>query len=189
MRHEIPPDLRTLGADLRALRKSRGLTLIALAESLGKSVGWLSQVERDISEPSIADLREIAAILNVQLASLFRAVAIPGEEGLIVRANARRPIGSRTAGSVEELLSPDLTDDFVMIHTTFEAGSALEKTAKRPTQEVGYVVSGEFDLTVDDTVYHLCAGDSFRLRGQSYRWANPHNTACTVIWTIAPPVY
>ena len=33
---------QTLGADLRALRKARGVTLAALADALGRSVGWLS---------------------------------------------------------------------------------------------------------------------------------------------------
>ncbi|MEJ6399246.1 helix-turn-helix domain-containing protein [Yoonia sp. 208BN28-4] len=189
MLHSLPPDTRTLGADLRALRKSRGLTLTALADTLGKSVGWLSQVERDLSEPSISDLRAFAAALDVQIASLFSAVTAAGEDGLIVRSTARRPIGSRIAGSVEELLSPDLTDDFVMIHTTFEPQSALTEAVTRPTQEVGYVVSGQFDLWIDDTEFHLTAGDSFRIRGQSYHWANPHDAPCVIIWVIAPPVY
>lgn len=189
MLHNPPEDIRTLGADLRALRKSRGLTLVDLAEALGKSVGWLSQVERDISEPSISDLRQFAKVLDVQIASLFRVATAPGEEGLIVRAIARRPIGSRTAGSVEELLSPDLTDDFIMIHTTFEAGSALAEAVSRPTQEVGYVVSGKCDLWIDDVQFHLSAGDSFRVRGQSYHWANRHAEPCVIIWVIAPPVY
>ena len=34
----------TLGVDLRALRKSRGVTLTDLSEKMGRSVGWLSQV-------------------------------------------------------------------------------------------------------------------------------------------------
>ena len=42
---------RTIGADIRALRKARGLTLVGLAGMLSRSVGWLSQVERDKSEP------------------------------------------------------------------------------------------------------------------------------------------
>jgi transcriptional regulator with XRE-family HTH domain len=42
---------KTLGADVRTLRKARGLTLSQMAESMGKSVGWLSQVERDLSTP------------------------------------------------------------------------------------------------------------------------------------------
>ena len=189
MKHDIPLDARTLGADLRALRKARGLTLIALAEALGKSVGWLSQVERDKSEPTVADLRAMAKELDVSVSSLFRPASAVGEEGLIVRANARRPIGSRIAGSTEELLSPDLTDDFEMIHSVFEPGAELKEFATRPTQEVGYIVSGNFNLWIDDELFHLTAGDSFRIRGHNYRWANPYDVRCVVIWVIAPPIY
>ena len=56
-------DLNTLGADIRALRKARGLTLAELAQTLGRSVGWLSQVERDMSEPGVNDLRDLARAL------------------------------------------------------------------------------------------------------------------------------
>ncbi|MEL6572740.1 MAG: helix-turn-helix domain-containing protein [Pseudomonadota bacterium] len=189
MKHDIPPHTRTLGADLRALRKARGLTLAALAVKLEKSVGWVSQVERDISAPSMADLRGFAEILDVSVSSLFRTAAAPGEEGLIVRADARRPLGARVAGSTEQLLSPDLTDDFEMIHTVFEPHAALMEPVARPTQEVGYVVSGQLDLTINGDKFHMNAGDSFRIRGQSYTWANPHDDPCLVIWVIAPPVY
>ena len=71
----------TLGADLRALRKSRGLTLSDMAESLGRSVGWLSQVERDLSDPSISDLREIAALLGVPDFNVIPARGCPRARG------------------------------------------------------------------------------------------------------------
>ena len=94
--------LDTLGADLRSLRKSRGLKLSGLAEAVGKSVGWLSQVERDLSEPSIDDLRKLAKALNIPISMLFgQAKAAPDEAGFIVRKSARRPIGSTEAGLVE----------------------------------------------------------------------------------------
>ena len=189
MIHEPPLDARTLGADLRALRKSRGLTLAALAETLGRSVGWLSQVERDISAPSIDDLRDMAAALDVSVSSLFRAQAAPGEEGHIVRAHARRPIGSREAGLVEELLSPDLTDDFEVVHSTFEPGARKIGTTTRPTQELGYIASGRLRLWIGARRFDLKTGDSFRIRNEPYRWENPHDTPCVVIWVIAPPVY
>ena len=63
--------VRTLGAELRALRKARGHTLTDLSEALGRSVGWLSQVERDLSDPSISDLRHIAEVLGVPMSFLF----------------------------------------------------------------------------------------------------------------------
>ncbi len=189
MLHTPPHEIRTLGADLRALRKARGMTLAGVADELGKSVGWVSQVERDLSEPSISDLRQFARMLDVSVSSLFRVAAAAGEEGYIVRADARRPIGSRETGLVEELLSPDLTDDFEMVHSTFAANSKMGEPISRPTQEVGYIISGELDLWIDNTLFHLKSGDSFRIRGQRYRWENPHDLPCIAIWAIAPPVY
>lgn len=189
MRHELPSEARTLGADLRALRRARGLTLQALADVLERSVGWLSQVERDLSQPGVTDLRHIAAALDVSVSSLFRAKAPAGEDGLIVRAGARRPIGSREAGLVEELLSPDLTDDFEMVHSVFEPHAQIKEPVARPTQEVGYILSGHLDLWIAGTLFHLAPGDSFRIRGEPFRWINPHDAPCVVIWVIAPPVY
>ena len=190
MKLDHPATTPSLGADLRALRKARGLTLSDLSDMLGRSVGWLSQVERDMSEPSITDLRQLAKALDIAVSSLFRQSAAPVEEqGCIVRASARRPIGSREAGLVEELLSPDLTDDFEVVHSTFEPGACLDDANARPTQEVGYLVSGRLDLEISGAWHALSAGDSFRLRGEPYRWKNPHNEPAVVIWVIAPPIY
>ncbi|MEL6959346.1 MAG: helix-turn-helix domain-containing protein [Pseudomonadota bacterium] len=189
MIHDMPAESRTLGADLRALRKSRGLTLADLGEALGRSVGWLSQVERDMSEPSISDLRQMARALDVSMSSLFRSAAPEDEQGIIVRSDARRPIGSRAAGLVEELLSPDLTDDFEMVHSTFEPGGEIAEPVTRPTQEVGYIVSGRLDLWIDGKTFSLKQGDSFRIRGEPFRWMNPYAAPCVAIWVIAPPVY
>lgn len=181
---------QTLGADIRALRKARGLTLADLAQSLGRSVGWLSQVERDKSDPGVNDLRDLAAALDVSVSSLFSAGPAPvGEAGYVVRSNTRRPIGSRSAGLVEELLSPDLTDDFEMLHSTFEPGATLSTAVSRPTQEVGYILSGRLTLWIGDRKFDLAPGDSFRIKGEEFRWENPHDIPCQVIWVIAPPVY
>ncbi|MCB1461388.1 MAG: helix-turn-helix transcriptional regulator, partial [Nitratireductor sp.] len=122
------PRAGTLGADLRALRKARGLTLAELATRLDRSVGWLSQVERDLSVPSVADLRRASVELDVPVATLSGPVPAPGDEaGYIVRAGARRPIGLGKEGLSEELLSPDLTDDFEMVHSTFAPGSRIDR--------------------------------------------------------------
>ena len=181
---------RTLGADLRALRKARDKTLSDLAGQLGRSVGWLSQVERDLSEPSISDLRQIAGVLGVPMSLLFGHDSAPAhEQGHVVRAGARRPMGSGEEGLIEELLSPDLTDDFEVIHSTFQPGSRMQTPAQRPTQEVGYIISGQLDLRIAERCFTVGPGDSFRFRGEPYAWANPYDSPAVVIWVIAPPVY
>jgi transcriptional regulator with XRE-family HTH domain len=180
----------SLGVDLRALRKARGVTLQGLAESSGKSVGWLSQVERDISHPSIEELKALAKVLGVPVSIFFgQTAAVSGEEGYVVRSQARRRVGNRENGLTEELLSPDLTDDFEVIHSTFEAGSERMDFEMRPTQEVGYLKSGILRLWVGGRQFDLEPGDSFRIRGEPYRWANLGAVDATVIWVIAPPVY
>ncbi|SNR65364.1 helix-turn-helix domain-containing protein [Puniceibacterium sediminis] len=190
MQHAVPSHIPTLGADLRALRKARHLTLAELASRLGRSVGWLSQVERDLSEPSVSDLRHISAALDVSLSTLFGQAGGPAEEaGHIVRCGARRTIGSGTAGLVEELLSPDLTDDFEVVHSTFQPHSQIREMVIRPTQEVGYLVSGQLDLEIGKARFTLNPGDSFRIRGEPFRWINPYDAPAVAIWVIAPPVY
>lgn len=188
--HQGHPEPPTLGADLRALRKARGRTLSDLAQDLGRSVGWLSQVERDLSTPSISDLRQVAKALGVSISMLARhRPAVAEEDGYVVRRGTRRAIGSRVSGLEEELLSPDLTDDFEVVHSTFQPGSEIGETVTRPTQEVGYLVSGRLDLVIGDRAFTIHPGDSFRIRGEPHRWANPYHETAIAIWVIAPPVY
>ena len=98
-------------------------------------------------------------------------------------------MGSTVAGLVEELLSPDLTDDFEMVHSTFQPHSRITDLVSRPTQEVGYVVSGTLQIEIAGKAHLLNPGDSFRIRGEPFRWANRSDTPAVVIWVIAPPVY
>ena len=182
--------LDTIGAGLRSLRDGRGLTLCDLAEAVRQSVGWLSQVERDLSEPSTDDLRELAKALNILVSMLFgQAKAAPDEAGAIVRKSARRPIGSTDAGLVEELLSPDLTNDFEVVRSTFTPGAKLEHPVTRPTQEVGYLISGMLDLIISEKRFTIKSGDSFRILGEPFHQENPNATPAIAIWVIAPPVY
>jgi len=184
------PHSATLGADIRALRKARGLTLAEIAAKLDRSVGWFSQVERDMSEPSISDLRQIAECLGVPMSMLFAHSAAPADEqGHIVRAGSRRPMGSGEEGLIEELLSPDLTDDFEMVHSTFQPHSHMQTPANRPTQEVGYLVSGQLDLKIGGREYTVGPGDSFRIKHEPYQMSNPYDEPAVAVWVIAQPVY
>ena len=60
-----------IGSDIRALRRSRNWTLNDLAEQLDRSVGWLSQVERNVSEPALDDIRKIAGLFSLPFSFFF----------------------------------------------------------------------------------------------------------------------
>lgn len=172
------------------MRKARGLTLAEIGGKLRRSIGWLSQVERGLSAPSLGDLRAFAEIFGVPLSLFFGHEAQnDGERGVVVRAGRRRSLGTSDSGLVEELLSPDLGGSFEMLRSVFAPGGELEKTALRQTEEAGYVVSGKFDIEIDGIWHRLAEGDSFRFAAKPFRWKNPGTEPAVVVWVVSPPVY
>jgi Predicted transcriptional regulators len=179
-----------LGDEIRKLRKARGKSLADLAQAIGRSVSFVSQVERGHAEPSIADLKGIARELEVQLGWFFLLDDIPARErGHVVRRNTRRRLGTETDGLIEELLSPDIGGTFETFLSVFAPGSALPYTAERDTEEEGYVVKGTLDLWIGDEKFRLNAGDSFRIVREPFRWVNPTDSETVVVWVISPPIY
>lgn len=180
----------TLGRDLRALRKSRGLTLTQLADLSDRSVGFISQVERGISDPSIKDLRTLAKVLDVPLSLLFMSEdPDPLERDYIVRKGARRSLGTKIDGIVEELLSPDLGGSFEMFRSVIEPFVEQAEPVDRPTEEAGYIVQGTIDIWIDEQKFSLTKGDSFRFDHKPCRWHNTGNVQAIIIWVVSPPVY
>jgi len=180
-----------IGADIRALRKARGITLQALCQAVGRSVGWLSQVERGMAEPSVRDLGLIADRLGVSISLFFRSASqCPEEQGIVLRNDERVPIGSRESGLIEELLSPSLSGSFEMIRSVFEPG-ADSGGPRRPRgrENGGFVISGRLTLEIDGAAFKLGPGDSFQFVDAEYAWRNATDERVVVIWVVSPPVY
>lgn len=179
-----------VAADIRALRKSRGITLVDFAKGLDRSVGFASQIERGLSEPSINDLRNIARIFDVPISFFFGANSDEFPEARhVVREGKRRRLGNPDAKLIEELLSPDLGGSFEILRCEFAPGAELPTPQQRDTEEAGHVISGTFDIEIDGIWYTLHAGDSFRFAGAPYRWRNQHNQTAILIWVVSPPAY
>ncbi|MBT6610199.1 MAG: helix-turn-helix transcriptional regulator [Rhodospirillaceae bacterium] len=183
----------TVGQQVREMRRARGMTLQQLADGIGRSVGYVSQVERNISSVDIRNLHEIAGALGVGINWFFQGDggAAADEHGVVVRRGRRRKLDFPGAGITEELLSPGLNGAFEMILGTFQPGAqAGEKNYSRPGEEAGLVLQGELELWVGDTRYHLHEGDSFQFPlNEPHRSRNPGETQAVVLWVIAPPTY
>ena len=178
-----------IGSDIRALRRSRNWTLNDLAEQLDRSVGWLSQVERNVSEPALDDIRKIAGLFLLPVSFFFTDAAVSDEAAYIVRAGSRRIMSDAPKGLAESLLSPDLGGAFEIVHSVFAPGAACPEPFVRPTEEAGYVLEGSLVLFIDGVRFELYSGDSFHFAGEEITWINEGKTNAVLIWVIAPPVY
>ena len=179
----------SIGADIRALRRSRGWTLSDLAEQLERSVGWLSQVERGQSELALADIRGVAVLFDLPVSFFFSQSPDTAEAAYVVRGDSRRTMSDDGKGLVESLLSPDLGGAFEIVHSVFEAGARCPEPFVRPTEEAGYVIEGSLTLIIDGERFILKQGDSFRFAGETISWVNEGEAPAMLIWVIAPPVY
>lgn len=182
-----------LGPQIRELRKSRGLTLTDLARLTGLSIGHLSQVERGLSTPTIRQLQQIAAAMEVQIGWFFRteAPADGAEDAVVVRAGARRRLEIGRSGITDELLVPSLDGPLEMLLCTIEPGSGSgAEPYTHEGDEAGFLLSGEMEIWVDDRRYHLTAGDSFAFAStRPHRYRCIGSTAAKVLWVITPPTY
>ena len=182
---------RHIGQDIRGLRKARDLTLAALAEATGLSVGYLSLIERDLATPSIKALHAISRALGVTVSWFFEAGEVPDEErGLVVRRHRRRRL-DYSAGVVDELLSPTLTGALELLASRFPPGaSSGDEPYTHAGEEAGIVLRGRLELWVDGKVLRLEAGDSFGFASTlPHRYHNPGTEEAEVIWAITPPSY
>lgn len=184
---------RHLGHQVRDLRRAKGVTIPDLAARIDRSVGWLSQIERGISQVTISALHQIAQALEVQVSWFFAqgATPTPDEVGVVVRKANRRRLDFHGSGVHEEILSPTLSGQLLLVESTFEPGASTgDRDRERRGEESGLVLSGLLELHVDGRTLLLGPGDSFAFtRTGPHRCHNPGQEKTVVLWVITPPSY
>src|SRR5262245_6096088 len=109
----------SLGERIHALRDSRGRSLKQLASSTGLTQSFLSEVERDLTSPSVASLRKIAEALGTSVATFFAGGTANGR---LVRKDARAQMIHPKRRWRDSLLTPSLNGKLQVIWTEIEPG-------------------------------------------------------------------
>ncbi|XWN32363.1 MAG: XRE family transcriptional regulator [Devosia sp.] len=181
-----------VGKEIRDLRKARGMTLAGLSQATSLSQGYLSQVERGISNPSVKALHSISRALSVTISWFFPKAPAADDDlrDVVVRADKRRRLTFEN-GIIDELLSPNLAGEIELLHCTFPPGSESgPEPYTHRGEEAGLVVTGTLHLWLGNRRIELDAGDSFSFKSDvPHRYANPTDQVTIVIWAITPPSY
>ncbi len=187
---EVNPEI-AIGEQLRELRLIKGLTLKEVAQTVGISVGYLSQIERNQSRLPIGVLKKISDVLGVHMNWFFQNAHAgdPAERDVVVRSTNRRKMSFTGLGITEELLSPNLSGPLELLVSTLQPGADSENYS-HDGAEAGYVMEGRLDLWVSGRHFVLEAGDSFSFKStDEHRCANIGTTPTKVLWVITPPHY
>ena len=187
-----------LGHEIRQLRKVRGLTLQQLALATGKSVGFLSQVERNLTKPSVPALQDISEALSVHIGWFFPedgGGATPERRYIVRRGNRRRLTyselsGTEYLGQHDLLLSANLDGQLALGISHYEPGASTgDDSYSHDGEEAGLVLAGRLELTIDGETFLLEAGDSFSFASRhSHRYANPSADEETIVVSANTPI-
>ncbi|HHW06036.1 MAG TPA: helix-turn-helix domain-containing protein [Clostridia bacterium] len=147
-----------LGQKIRKKRMEKNMSLKELAEKTDLTASFLSQVERDLAEPSITSLRKIADALEVPI---FYFLLDNGSTSPVVRKNERKILKFPESHLVYELLSPDLNKQMEVMMARLEVGAvSCDEPLSHPGEECIYVLQGKMEISIGDEVYVLEEGDS-----------------------------
>jgi transcriptional regulator with XRE-family HTH domain len=177
-----------VGMRLRDLRRKAALSLETVAGRSDLSVGFLSQVERGLSSPSLRVLATLADVLGVGIAALFgnQASGDGASDGVVIRSAERAELKLWRSGISKQLLNPAGADsrlNLFLVHME-PGGSTGDELYTHDGEEAGLVLEGEMTLTVDQETWRLKEGDSFRFASRRpHRFGNPANRAkAVVLW-------
>jgi len=179
-----------VGAQVRELRKVKGMTLQQVADASEISVGYLSLIERNQTKLPIGVLRKISEALGVHMSWFFHADSSPSHEReIVVRSGNRRRLTFTGLGIEEELLSPNLSGPLEMLMSTIQPG-ADSGDYSHDGVDAGLVLSGSLDLWIGGRHFRLEEGDSFTFNStEIHRCANPGTVPTKVVWVVTPPHY
>jgi transcriptional regulator with XRE-family HTH domain len=174
-----------VGGRIRDLRRDRGLSLEAVAARTQLSIGFLSQIERGLSSPSLRVLATLADALDVGIAALFSPKENGGAAaGVVMREGQRAELKLWRTGISKQLLSPAGSDgrlNLFLVHID-PGGNTGDELYTHDGEEAGLVLEGEMILVVDAESFTLKAGDSFRFASRRpHRFSNPSTEAKAVV--------
>jgi transcriptional regulator with XRE-family HTH domain len=154
-----------IGHEVRAHRKTLGITVADLAAATGMSVGMLSKIENGNISPSLGTLQLISKALGVPITALFRGYEEPrsasfvkaGEGVDIERRGTRAGHHYSLLGHIENNGSGVLVEPYLITLTT---ESDVFPTFQHAGMEFLYMLSGEVVYRHGDSLYRMQAGDS-----------------------------
>lgn len=151
-----------IGEKVRQFRKSHQLTIAALAEMLGVSESYISQLESGRIDPSVSMVRKLAAAFQVPIAALFDAEY----EEPIVNRLAERVVTEHQGLQFSQITSDDPAVNMKMLELSLDPSSTYHYE-KQDFYTCILVTSGSFRIEYPGTEAELHEGDSIYIPSQT----------------------
>jgi transcriptional regulator with XRE-family HTH domain len=175
-----------IGQKIKKLRVQRGLTLEELAARSELTKGFLSQLERDLTSPSIATLCDILEALGTTLSEFFKEE----KNEKIVFSKEDFFVDERDGYNVSWIVPNSQKNEMEPVLLEIEGGAKSFEVTPNEGEEFGYVLEGKITLVNGDKHYQLKKGETFYLNGKNTHYIiNDKKTSAKIIWVSTPPLF
>lgn len=175
-----------IGSKIKLLRTQKGLTLEELASRSELTKGFLSQLERNLTSPSIDSLNDILEALGTNLAEFFQE---DKEEKYLFR-DADFFVDERENCTVHWIVPNTQKNQMEPILLELPSGGESFEMQPHSGEEFGYVVDGTVVLICDGKRSVLHKGETFYLHGRSFHTLkNERKSTARVLWVSTPPLF
>lgn len=175
-----------IGKKLKELRLQNDLTLGDLASRSELTKGFLSQVERNLTTPSIATLEDILEALGSNLSDFFHEE----EEKKIVFQTQDYFVDEQEDCTIEWIVPNAQKNQMEPIILTLHPGKRSHVLSAYQGQEFGYILKGSVTIIQGNKKYKVRAKETFYMDGSKSHYLYNHgNSDAKILWITTPPMF
>ncbi|WMC92494.1 helix-turn-helix domain-containing protein [Kineothrix sp. MB12-C1] len=178
-----------IGNKLKELRIQKGLTQEELASRCELSKGFISQLERDLTSPSIATLMDILQCLGTDLQEFFSEN--PQEEQIVFHeTDYFEKIDDELGNKIEWIIPNAQKNIMEPIRLTLEPGGSTYPDNPHEGEEFGYVLAGSIIITLGKKTIRAKKGETFYFTSNTTHYITANKkTGAVILWVSSPPSF
>ena len=175
-----------IGEKIKELRVQKSLTQEELADRAELSKGFISQLERDLTSPSIATLVDILQCLGTNLKEFFSDTS--SEQVVFKKIDYFEKYDSELKNEIKWIIPNAQKNMLEPILLTLDAGGSTYPDNPHEGEEFGYVLNGSITLHIGNKTFKAKKGESFYFRAaQKHYITTSEKQGASLLWVSTPP--
>lgn len=175
-----------IGAKLKELRILKGLTQEELADRAELSKGFISQLERDLTSPSIATLMDILQCLGTSIGEFFNET--PEEQIVFGKTDYFEKHDQELKNEIKWIIPNAQKNMMEPILLILEPGGETYPDNPHEGEEFGYVLQGNISIHIGSKTYKAKKGESFYFVSDKKHYLSS-KAGAVLIWVSSPPSF
>ncbi|WP_313133660.1 helix-turn-helix domain-containing protein [Anaerocolumna sp.] len=177
-----------IGEKIKELRIQKSLTQEELADRAELSKGFISQLERDLTSPSIATLVDILQCLGTNLEEFFTGSS--PEQVVFKKTDYFEKYDSELKNEIKWIIPNAQKNMMEPILLTLEPGGSTYPDNPHEGEEFGFVLSGSITLHIGNKTFKAKKGESFYFTASMKHYITASDkSGASLLWVSTPPSF